>query len=132
MASAEAIADVVAAMGATGSTLADATSAEFYAELAIDSHHTSAWADAIYDRAMAFYALHNVFMDGLTESGAAGPIMSKRVGKTSVSYMPYSMSQGSKALTVQDADLDKSPWGRRYLALRQQQTGSRLVSGRIR
>ena len=131
MASAEAVAEVLSVMERADASLAGESSAEFFVELAIDAHSRSAWS-SVYTYAMAFYAMHQLAKDRIAATGAAGPIMSKRQGKVAVSYMPYSMSQGSKALTSDDADLETTVWGRRYLALRKQQTSTRLISGSIR
>jgi hypothetical protein len=98
----------------------------YWVARAIESHHKPSWASgsgaeevyASYYTAMAYWALHKLFVTGLAAGGRstpAGPIQSKRTGDVSVTY---AIAATPNAVLSTDGDYSRSPWGILYLEYR--------------
>lgn len=97
--------------------LAARDSAELFVQLAYDSHSQSRIPSRLYVPMLGEYTLHLLHGDAQDEAGTVGPVQSKRLGKSSVSYTNFSMSRGSNASTPEEEDLNTSSYGRLYLRM---------------
>lgn len=103
-----------------------------FADLAAQTLTASAWG-AVYGQAVALLTCHMLTLlpadadadDSSVE--AAGPVQSKSAGDVSVSYAAASGVTGEVA--IEDADLLRTVYGRRFIALRDSRPGltARLI-----